>query len=77
LGFFSSQLPDINAVKAKQYIKGLIRLLDHPTIDIRWQSSDALGSLGTIATLPLLEVLTHRNPSMKIGAIKALGTIHD
>ncbi len=65
------------ALKAKQDINGLIRLFDHRTVDIRWQSADALGSLGTIATLSLLEMLPHRNPSMKICTIKALGTIHD
>jgi len=77
LGFFSSRLPNIEALKAKQDIKGLIGLLDHRDIDIQWQSADALGSMGTNATMPLLEVFTHRNPTVKIGAIEALGAIHD
>jgi hypothetical protein len=42
-------LPNVEALKAKQDIKGLIRLLDRSNIDIRWQSADALGSIGTIS----------------------------
>lgn len=77
LGFFSSRLPNIEALKAEQDIKGLIRLLDHRNVDIQWQSADALGSLGTPATQPLLAALNHRNPAVRLGAIEALGTIHD
>src|SRR5674476_32789 len=76
-GFFSSRLPDIEALKAKQDIKGLIRLLDHRNVDIQWQSADALGSMGTLATLPLLAALNHRNTTVRLGAIEALGTIRD
>ena len=57
LGFFASRLPDVEALKAEQDIKGLIRLLDHRDVDIQWQSADALGSLGTIAMLPLITAL--------------------
>jgi|APFre7841882724_1041349.scaffolds.fasta_scaffold13111_3 HEAT repeat protein len=77
LDFFSSRLPNIEALKAKQDIKGLIRLLDHRNIDIQWQSADALGSMGTIATLPLLAALNHRKTTVRLGAIEALGTIRD
>ncbi len=77
LGFFSSQLPNVEALKAEQDIKGLIRLLDHRNVDIQWQSADALGSLGTIATLPLITALNHRKTAVRLGAIEALGTIRD
>jgi len=77
LGFFSSRLPDVEALKARQDIKELIRLLDHPDFEIQWQSADALGSLGSIATLPLLAALTHRKIAVRLGAIEALGTTHD
>jgi HEAT repeat protein len=77
LGFFSSRLPDIEALKAKQDIKRLIRLLDHPDFEIQWQSADALGSLGVIATLPLLAALNHRKTAVRLGAVEALGIIHD
>jgi hypothetical protein len=49
LDLFSSRLPNVEALKAKQDIKGLIRLLDRRNIDTQWQSADALGSLGTIS----------------------------
>jgi hypothetical protein len=74
---FRTQLPDIEVLKAEQDIKELIRLLDHWDVDIQWQSADALGSLGTIATLPLLSVLNHRKTTVRLGAIEALGTIRD
>jgi len=77
LGFFSSRSPDVEALKAEQDIKGLIRLLDHRNVDIQWQSADALGSLSTIATLPLIAALSHRKTAVRLGAIEALGTIRD
>ncbi|HWS22138.1 MAG TPA: HEAT repeat domain-containing protein [Methanoregula sp.] len=77
LGFFSSRLPNVEALKAEQDIKELIRLLDHHNVDIQWQSADALGSLGTIATLPLIAALNHRKTAVRLGAIEALGTIRD
>lgn len=77
LALFSTQLPNIEALKAEQDIKGLIRLLGHRNVDIQWQSADALGSLGAPAIQPLLAALNHRNPAVRIGAIEALGTIHD
>jgi hypothetical protein len=76
-GFFSLRLPDVEALKAEQDTKGLIRLLDHRDVDIQWQSADALGSLGSIATLPLIATLNHRKTAVRIGAIEALGTIRD
>ncbi len=33
--------------------------------------------MGTLATLPLLEALNHRNITVRLGAIEALGTIRD
>jgi HEAT repeat protein len=77
LDFFSSRLPNVEALKAKQDIKRLIRLLDHRNVDIQWQSADALGTMGALATLPLLEALNHRNITVRLGAIEALGTIRD
>jgi hypothetical protein len=76
-GFFSSQSPDIEALKAAKDTKGLIRLLGHRNFDIQWRSADALGSLGTLATLPLIAALNHRKTAVRLGAIEALGTIRD
>ena len=77
LGFFSSRLPDIEALQAAQNIKALIRLLDHRNFDIQRRSADALGSLGAIATLPLLAALNNRKIAVRLGAIEALGSIRD
>jgi hypothetical protein len=76
-GLFSLQPPDIEALKAAKDTKGLIRLLGHKNFDIQWRSADALGSLGTIATLPLIAILDHGNTVVRLGAIEALGTIRD
>ncbi|MDD1699321.1 MAG: HEAT repeat domain-containing protein [Methanoregula sp.] len=77
LDFFSSRMPDIETLQAAQDIKGLIRLLDHRNFDIQRRSADALGSLGAIATMPLLAVLNDRRLAIRLGAIEALGTIRD
>lgn len=76
-GFLSLQPPDIETLKAAQDMKGLIGLLGHRNFDIQWRSADALGSLGTTATLPLIAVLDHENIAVRLGAIEALGTIRD
>lgn len=76
-GLFSLPSPDIKALKAAKDINGLIRLLGHKNFDIQWRSADALGSLGTTATLPLIAVLDHGNTAVRLGAIEALGTIRD
>jgi hypothetical protein len=77
MDFFSSQSPDIEALKAAKDTKDLIRLLGHKNFDVQWRSADALGSLGTDATLPLIAALSHGKTAVRLGAIEALGTIHD
>ncbi len=74
---FRSQSPDIEALKAAHDIHGLIRLLGHSNSEVQWRSADALGSLGTTATLSLIAALSHRKTAVRLGAIEALGTIRD
>jgi len=76
-GLFSSQSPDIEALKAAKDKKSLIRLLGHKNFDVQWRSADALGSLGADATLPLIAELSHGKTAVRLGAIEALGTIRD
>jgi HEAT repeat protein len=71
------QSPDIEALKAARDIKGLIRLLGHRNFDLQWRSADALGSLGPVATLPLITALNNGKTAVRLGAIEALGAIRD
>ena len=77
MGLFSLRSPDIEALKTAKDIQGLIRLLGHRNFDIQWRSADAMGSLGTIATMPLIAALNHGKTAVRLGAIEALGTIRD
>ena len=62
-------------MKKDRDIRGLIRLLDHRNNDIRWRAADALGSLGEVASEPLLKVLEYHKIHVRIGVIEALGEI--
>jgi HEAT repeat protein len=66
---------DIEAMKNKQDIHGLIRLLDHRKHDVQWRAADALGTLGEAACEPLLRPLTYPKIHVRIGAVEALGAI--
>src|SRR5512135_3200201 len=66
---------DIEAMKNKQDIRGLIRLLDHQKSDARWRAADALGTLGEVACDPLIRVLGFPRVHVRIGVIEALGEI--
>jgi HEAT repeats len=77
LDLLKLQPPDVEALRAAGDIPSLIRLLGHRNFDIQWRSADALGSLGTVATLPLIAALNNRKIAVRLGAIEALGAIHD
>ena len=66
---------DIEAMKNKRDIHGLIRLLDHRKNDVQWRAADALGTLGEAACEPLLRPLTYPMTHVRIGAVEALGAI--
>ncbi len=48
---------DVAAMKTAKDVSGLIRLLNHRDPDIQWLAADALGSLGSPAVPPLVQVL--------------------
>jgi hypothetical protein len=66
---------DIEAIKNKGDIHGLIQLLDHRKHDIQWRAADALGTLGEAAFEPLLRPLAYPKIHVRIGAVEALGAI--
>ena len=68
---------DVAAMKTAKDVSGLIRLLDHRDPDIQWLAADALGSLGSPAVPPLVQVLVSRHTAVRIGAVEALGAIRD
>jgi hypothetical protein len=66
---------DIEAMKNKGDIHGLIRLLDHRKNDVQWRAADALGTLGEAACEPLLRPLAYPMTHVRIGVVEALGAI--
>ena len=76
-GFHLTRQPDIKGMKEAHDINGLISLLDHGNFDIQWHAADALGTMGTDATLSLIQILNHRSINIRLGAIEALGAIKD
>ena len=46
MNFAGNGIMDIEAMKNKGDIHGLIRLLDHRKHDVQWRAADALGNLG-------------------------------
>jgi hypothetical protein len=58
-------------------VPGLIRLLNHRHPDVQWLAADALGSLGNLPFVPLIQALDSRHIAVRIGAIEALGAIQD
>jgi hypothetical protein len=77
LGIRSAKKTDIERLKERGEINGLIRLLKDWDPDIRWRAADALGSLGTGATRSLIRVLKRKNQHVRLGVIEALGEIGD
>lgn len=73
----SRKAPDIDRMREKKDISGLIRALRHPEFDIQWRAADALGKLGREALDQLLTTLKDPNRDVRIGVIEALGEIKD
>jgi hypothetical protein len=70
-------IPDIEAMKGRRDIPGLISALRHPETDIQWRAAAALGSFGPDAIRELIGGLSTRNRAVKLGIIEALGEIRD
>jgi len=69
--------PNVNRMKQRRDIAGLIRALRHRNFDIQWQAAEALSSLGTEAVDRLFSTLKSTNRDVRIGVIEALGEIKD
>lgn len=74
---FRPGTPDIEAMKGRRDIRGLIRALRHPDTGIQWRAVAALGTLGPDAVHELIRGLPARNRAVKLGIIGALGEIRD
>jgi hypothetical protein len=71
------RIPDIEAMKGRRDIPGLIAALRHPETDVQWRAAAALGSFGPDAIQELFGGLSTRNRAVKLGIIEALGEIRD
>jgi len=74
---FSPGTPDIDAMKSRGEIPGLIAALSHPDTDVQWRAAAALGTLGPDAIGHLIRGLATWNRAAKLGIIEALGEIRD
>jgi HEAT repeat protein len=74
---FRPKKPDIQALKNRRNIPGLIAALRYPDLGVQWEATTALGSLGPEAIDHLLRRLPARNRAVKLGIIEALGEIRD
>jgi len=72
---FTRKTPDINGMKEKGDIRGLIRALRIPDADIQIQAGMALGALGPGAVDALIQALATKNKTHKLGIIGALSEI--
>jgi hypothetical protein len=68
---------DILRMKSDGNVHDLIRLLGHRDFRIQQQTAEALGTLGEIATLPLISALDSPNTSIRLGLVEALGYLGD
>jgi HEAT repeats/PBS lyase HEAT-like repeat len=75
--FLRPRTPDIEALKARGDIDGLIAALRHPDTGVQWRAAAALGSLGPDAIHRLIGGLSTRHRAVKLGIIEALGEIRD
>ncbi|HVP25718.1 MAG TPA: HEAT repeat domain-containing protein, partial [Methanomicrobiales archaeon] len=75
--FLRPAAPDIEGMKGRGDIPGLIAALRYPDTDVQWRAAAALGSLGPDAIHRLIAGLSTRHRSVKLGIIEALGEIRD
>ncbi|HVN66638.1 MAG TPA: HEAT repeat domain-containing protein [Methanomicrobiales archaeon] len=74
---FKPAVPDIEAMKRKKNIRGLISALQHQDVEIQLKAATALSSLGPDAIDSLIWKLSTRDRAVKLGIIGALGEIRD
>jgi len=75
--FLGREKPDIRALTQARDIRGLIVALDHRDFDVQWRAARALGTMGSDATLPLINLIGYPDINTRLGAIEALGAIRD
>ncbi|MFA4878112.1 MAG: HEAT repeat domain-containing protein [Methanoregula sp.] len=72
---FKPQKPDVEGLKTRKDIYGLIRALRFRDISVQLEAAKALGTLGPEALEYLHRALTNRNKTVKLGIIGALTEI--
>lgn len=69
MGFFK---PNVEKMKAKEDVKGLIKALTDKSEDVRDAAAKALGEIGEPALSPLIEALKDENRDVREAVAKAL-----
>ena len=70
--------PNIEKMKAKGDINGLLKALSDQQGAVRCQAAEALGQLGDLRALePLLDALKARDDQMRDAAVRGLGELHN
>ena len=75
IDIFRPEAPDIEQMKQKKDIHGLIQALMYKDLDIQWRAAEALGEMGTDGMNHLLVALQSRNKHVRLGVMEALGEI--
>jgi HEAT repeat protein len=69
--------PDIEQLRRQNEISGLVRLLGDRDQTIQWKAAEALGTMGGSALQQLKSALHDPFPSVRLGAVEALGQIRE
>jgi hypothetical protein len=69
------RIPDIEGMKQRNDIRGLIRLLGDRNFTVQWQAAAALGTMGQAPIDQLVRELHHPDRNVRLGIIEALGDI--
>ncbi|MGA7797082.1 MAG: HEAT repeat domain-containing protein [Methanoregula sp.] len=75
--FFAVKPGDLDRMRDRHDIAGLIRALRSSDFAVQTQAAQALGSLGTAAMDELICALKRKNKNVRLGAIGALAIIRD
>jgi hypothetical protein len=69
--------PDIEAMKARNDFRGLIRALSHGDLEVQTGAAHALGELGKADIKQLVLAFRRRNKHVRLGIIEAFAEIKD
>ena len=73
MGFF----PNVEKMKARGDVGGLIKVLKDGVFRFRTEAAEALREIGEPAVEPLIQALADKNEDIRAGAAEALGNIRD